>query len=444
VNVCVLGLWHLGAVTTACLAEAGHSVVGIDFDLDVVEELKSGKMPVFEPGLVELTAKGVQEKRLRFSTDIAGACVGSDIVWVTYDTPVDENDEADVEFVLERVRRTFPHLKDGALVLVSSQVPVGTVRRMERLCSESFPDKRISFACSPENLRLGSAISAFNSPDRIIAGYRTEADRRLLSELFHPISENIEWMSVESAELTKHAINAFLATSVVFINEISAISGAAGADAGEVERGLKSESRIGPKAYLKPGAAFAGGTLARDIAFLNAYGQQHGVPTHFLTAVRTSNDAHKKWIQRKLLSIHPLLDGRIISVWGLTYKPNTDTLRRSSAVELCRWLARQGAVVKAHDPAVKNIPDDLRQKILLCTSAEATLEKSSALIIATEWPDYKEIQIRQLEENMQKTIVIDPTGFLEGGIGQAPTVRYFKVGKAYPQDSSRQTIKEPK
>ena len=414
-NVAVVGLWHLGTVTAACLAAAGHRVVGLDFDERTVQRLQAGQPPVAEPGLDAL----LKSANLSFTTDIAEAVGDAHVVWITYDTPVDEDDRADVEFVVERATQLLPHLRDGTLVIVSSQLPVGTVRRLEEACL----NKTVSFACSPENLRLGKAIEVFTKPDRVIVGVRREADRARINELFRPFTDRIEWMSVESAEMTKHALNAFLATSVAFINEIAAVCEQVGADAKEVERGLKSEARIGPKAYLSPGGAFAGGTLARDIQFLTKVGAQHHVPTHLLASVKTSNDAHRQWMRRTLEALLGSLAGKTIAVWGLTYKPGTDTLRRSSAIELCQWLVQQGARVRAHDPAIKTLPVELAKIIELAPSPADAVTGTAALVVATPWPDY-------LTVNVAPPIVVDPNRFLAKTLGNNPRIRYAAVGKA--------------
>ena len=429
-NVCVLGLWHLGTVTAACLASVGHQVVGLDFDPATVQELQAGQPPLFEPGLAELVKRGLADKRLRFTTDVADALRDAEIVWVAYDTPVDEEDHADVEFVVERVARMFPHLEGGTLVLVSSQLPVGTTRRLEQAYSATYPDKPVSFACSPENLRLGKAINAFTQPDRIVVGIRSEADRERISAFLKPISDRIEWMSVESAEMTKHALNVFLATSVTFINEVAVLCEQVGADAKEVERGLKSESRIGPKAYLGPGAAFAGGTLVRDVEFLKQIGAQHHVPTHLIAAVRASNDEHRHWQRRKLQAMFGNLLGKRVAVWGLTYKPGTDTLRCSGSVELCEWLAAQGVHVMAHDPAVKTLPPELTQTMRLCATPLDALQTADALVIATEWQDYQAISTDAIVSVMQTPWIVDANRFLAKTLGVDSRVRYIAVGKA--------------
>ena len=255
-KVCVLGLWHLGTVTAACLASGGHHVIGLDFDETVITSLKKGQPPLFEPGLEDLVKKGIQSGTLDFSTDPAQAVSEAKVIWVAYDTPVDDDDSADVDYVTERVARIFRYLKSGQEVLISSQLPVGTSAHLEKLFAIARPDVQISFSYSPENLRLGKAISVFTQPDRVVIGTRSENSRKIFSELLSPFTDHIEWMSVEFAEMTKHALNAFLATSVTFINEIASICEQVGADAKEVERGLKSEFAHWTKSLSGPWWSF--------------------------------------------------------------------------------------------------------------------------------------------------------------------------------------------
>ena len=257
-KISVVGLWHLGTVTAACLASVGQQVIGFDFDKNVIAALQSGQPPIFEPGLEALVSAGLQSGHLRFSSD-PEVVSSAEVVWISYDTPVDDDDRADTEFVMDRVRQLFPHFRAGMVVLISSQLPVGSTRRLAREYAVAFPDQPLTFACSPENLRLGKAIEVFLHPDRVVIGIDAQADRGQLTAMLASITDRIEWMDIESAEMTKHAINAFLALSVTFANEIARLCELVGADAKAVERGLKSEARIGPKAYLGPGAAFAGG-----------------------------------------------------------------------------------------------------------------------------------------------------------------------------------------
>jgi UDPglucose 6-dehydrogenase len=423
VKVCVAGLWHLGIVTAACVAGAGHDVVGFE-DEPTVARLREGTLPLFEPGLEELVQEVVSGGRLRFTADPSDALDDADVLWIAYDTPVDDDDHADVEFVVRRARRLLEAASPTTVTLVSSQIPVGTTRRLETFA-------RGPIAYSPENLRLGNAIAAFRQQERIVVGIRPPADRVRIDALLSPFCERIEWMGVESAELTKHGLNAFLATSIAFANELAVVAEHVGADAREVERGLKTDARIGSRAYLKGGAAFAGGTLARDIEFLTVIGEREHILTYLLRAVRVSNDAHKKWAWQALATlVGDDLERHTIGVWGLVYKPGTDTLRRSSSVELCKELAGAGAHVRAHDVAVHSVPEELRGVLTLCGTPLEAAADASALVVATEWPVYRDIAADGLVTAMRTPNVVDPGGFLSDTLGSFEAIRYATVGRA--------------
>ena len=404
-KICVKGLWHLGSVTAACLASVGHKVVGLDPGAATIASLKRGKAPLFEPGLDDLLLAGISKGALTFSCDPSEALSEAEVLWVAFDTPVDDEDKADVVFVQKQIQIALKYLADGAVVLVSSQMPVGSMRELEAFANLHMPSKRLNFACSPENLRLGKALEVFLKPDRIVVGVRNTETRRILENLLASITDRVEWMSIESAEMTKHAINAFLATSVTFANEIAAICELVGADAKDVERGMKTEARIGPRAYVSPGGPFAGGTLARDIAFLRIESEVHQLSTPLLSAVRLSNDEHKNWVRRKLQHHFGALDGVAITIWGLTYKPGTDTLRRSLAVELCDWLLVQGAKVSVFDPAVKQLPERWVGKVNHYLTALDAVAQAKALVIGTEWPEFKTVT-SELESRAQAGLVV--------------------------------------
>jgi UDPglucose 6-dehydrogenase len=426
-NIGVLGLWHLGSVTAACLAAQGHRVVGLDFDEARVANLREGIAPIFEPGLEELISRGLYSGNLRFSSAASDA-KDLDVLWVTYDTPVDDDDNADADFVMARIGQVLPQMRTETLVLVSSQLPVGSVRRLEQIAALNCGVRQLRVAYCPENLRLGNAVNDFLHPSRIVVGVRSNQDKELLHGLLSSITESLEWMSVESAEMTKHAINAFFATSIAFANEIASICESVGADAKEVERGLKTESRIGPRAYLSPGAAFAGGTLARDVALLDRTARVHGMLTPLLSSVLPSNDAHKLWVRRKLRAHFADLSQATVAVWGLTYKPGTDTLRRSMSVELCDWMIREGAKVHVHDPMVKKLPADWCDAVERYDDPVAAVQGADALVVATEWPVYRGISAEQLLQGSSHLLVLDANRFL---INLAPTegrLSYFAVG----------------
>jgi UDPglucose 6-dehydrogenase len=423
-RVTVLGLWHLGCVTAACLAEAGHRVTGLDFDERIIGDLKQGKPPLHEPGLAELIQACAARGSLTFTSDAAAALCDTDVLWVAFDTPVNDDDEADVAWVRRQIDAVAVHLPAEAVVLTSSQVPVGFTAGLEKTWRQRGP----RFAVSPENLRLGKALDCFRKPERIVVGCREEATRRLLGDLLKPFSENIVWMTVESAEMTKHALNAFLATSVTFINELARICEAVGADCKQVERGLKSESRIGPKAYLSPGAAFAGGTLARDIRFLIDLSTRGDVSAPLFRGVWDSNHVHKAWVRNQVAALLDGVELPVVALLGLTYKPGTSTLRRSSSVELGRWLHHQGVCVKGHDPAIQRLPADLETVLQLGASPATVLAGADVAVVATEWPEFKELQADLFAQLMRRPRVIDQNHFLAAVLAGDPRIHYRATG----------------
>lgn len=434
-TIAVVGLWHLGVVIAACLAEAGFTVVGVDPVPEVVDSLNRDRLPVDEPGLMELVRDMRAAGRLTVTTASAEAIAAASLIWIAFDTPVDEEDRSDVESVLARSAEVLAHAARGALVVLSAQLPVGSAAALSRRMAEAGRDD-LHYACVPENLRLGRALETFRRPDRYVAGVRSDEDRARLAAVLDRFGSPVQWMGVESAEMTKHALNAFLATSVAFINEVAAICEAVGADASDVARGLKSEERIGPRAYLAPGDAFAGGTLARDIRFLSRLARERDLTAEVVEGVAASNAEHRNWSRRALIRLlHTSsgngksgLVGRRIAVWGLTYKPGTNTLRRSSALELCRWLAAERASVQAYDPAISALPAGEPDAIELVATPAAALEGADALVVCTPWPEFRRVPADAVAGSMAHPVVVDPGGHLYATLGQTAAVRYLRVG----------------
>lgn len=400
----IYGLYHLGSVTAASLAQQFEGIVGLDED---VKEISLGKAPLFEPGLDALLQEGLQKKHLGFTNDLE-VIRESDFLWVCFDTPVDEKDRADVLFVEEKVIETFPYLEDGTIVLISSQLPVGTVRKLQKKYRKDFPGKSVYFACSPENLRLGSALKAFAKQERIVIGSDPDFPKERLETFLKPFAEELLWVSIESAEMTKHALNTFLALCVTYTNELATICEQVGADAFEVEKALRMEPRVGKKAFIRPGEAFGGGTLARDVNFLTGKGKTHSLKTELLNAILKSNDHHKLWGIHRLKERLGELKGKKIALLGLAYKPETSSIRRSTALHLCRTLLSEGAIVQAYDPQVKQLPESY-SPVKMCDSLKEALEGAGGVIIGTEWKVFQGI----LPEQLQGKVIIDQTGFLK-------------------------------
>ncbi len=422
-KIAVVGLWHLGTVTAAGLAAAGHDVVAID-DAAIVEEIAHLRLPVDEPGLAELIAAERAAGRLTFAAHPSAAS-GAELVWICYDTPVDDDDRPDVASVIERASAFLAAFDGAAVVAVSSQLPVGSIAELERRAGSA----RFCFASIPENLRLGSAIAYFRAPDRFVVGVRDARARATIERAIGSFAPSIVWVSVESAEVTKHAINAFLATSVAFANELASVCERVGADAREVERGLKSDVRIGPKAYLRAGEAFAGGTLARDLSFLATLGDREQLALEQIRATAASNERHRRWTAERVAEATRGIAAPRAAILGLVYKPGTNTLRASTAVALARALRDGGAAVSAYDPAIAAGDARLGSIATVVASAAEALDGADVAVIATAWPAFREIDVA-LFERMRHPVVVDPARFLEDRLADAHAVRYVGFGRS--------------
>ncbi len=419
-HVTVLGLWHLGSVTAACLAHH-HRVTGVDFDATVIAGLRAGRAPLHEPGLDALLTAGLASGQLDFAAE-AEAVTATDVLWVCFDTPVDDDDRSDLDWVHQRLARVLPLLRPATIVLISSQLPVGTCAQL----AKAHP--LLHFACSPENLRLGKAIEAFAQPARIIVGTSSAQVRATLEKMLSPIGAPLVWLRTASAEMVKHALNSFLALSVAYINEIAALAETVGADAQEVAAGLKSDPRIGQRAYLGPGGPFAGGTLARDVVTLTQLGQTQNLPLALIPAIKESNDRHRGWAFRKIQGALKGIPQPVVAVLGLAYTPNTSTLRRSAAVELCRQLLAANIQVQAFDPLIRTT-DTAHADLPLSASAAAALRGAHAVVICTEWPEFRDYPWPALLAGMARPLVIDANRLIEKAVAPIPGASYLTVGR---------------
>jgi UDPglucose 6-dehydrogenase len=428
-KVCVYGLWHLGTVTAACLASRGIATIGLAETAEAAAKLNSGNAPLFEPGLDALLKQGLQADMLSFTDDVAAAVSSSGLLWVSFDTPIDDDDIADVDYVLDRVRGTFSYLKDGSVVLISSQLPVGSSAVLERDFTKVANGRRVSFACSPENLRLGDAIRVFTQPERVVVGTRSDHARRVIEPILEPFCDTLLWTRVESAEMVKHALNSYLATCVTFTNEIASICESVAADMSEVETALRLDPRIGKKAYVRAGAAFGGGTLARDVQFLKEIARNHGTRIPVLAAVLESNDHHKSWVVQHLRRQLGTLEGKTVGVLGLAYKAGTNAIRRSVAIEVIEQLIADGADVIVYDPQVATLPEPLNSAVTIAGSTDAVFQSSEGVVLATEWPEFRELDFATLARGMKRPLLIDQNAFVAGQIAGVSGLDYIVAGK---------------
>jgi len=424
-NILVVGLWHLGCVTAACLAKK-HRVIGYDPSPQAVDDLKLGKPPLYEPHLVEALVDAGVLGSLSFTSDLASAVHKSDAIYIAFDTPVDKDDKVDLSPVENALAEATQHMRDGQLVIVSSQVPVGTCRRLHAKILAA--GKNVGFCYTPENLRLGTALEAFMKPERIVFGVSDMSLQGKLEEIFAGVSGERIYMSLQSAEMVKHAMNSYLALMISFSGEISNLCEQTDANAIPVMDALRKERRVSPNAPLSPGLGFGGGTLARDLQILRGIGKEKGIATPMLDATFNSNRERMDYVRQRLSFALGGLAGKEVAFFGLTYKPNTDTLRRSLALDVIDSLKSSGARVRAYDPAIKS-QVSTHPEVKVCLSPSEAAAGADAIVITTAWDEFKSLDYSLLARSMKQPVIIDARNILFEKPGSE--IRYFGVGVTY-------------
>jgi len=425
-KITVFGMWHLGCITAAGLAELGYKVIGTDFDKKVVEELSHGRPPIFEPGLEELLKKHIEKKNLTFDFDKKTSLKDADFIFVTFDTKVDKHDKVDLSDIRQAANEVAHHIKTGSIVVVSSQVPVGTCSGLKETISKKTKSK-FDICYLPENLRLGEAINSFLKPDRIVIGANNADTLEKVKKLFEPLECEKITMSIESAEMTKHALNAYMAACISFINEISDICELSGASALDVVKALKTDKRVSPYAPINPGLGFSGGTLARDVQVLRSYGDVKDHDTKLLDAIMEVNNRRKHLVFNKLKNLFEDITSIQVGILGLTYKPGTDTLRRSLSLEIARELISRGVTVRAYDPKIRTQISEL-PKLKVCKEIEEVAKGSDVLVMITEWPEFKNLPLGKIKTLMKRPIFIDTKNFLDPEKFKKLNFKYIGVG----------------
>lgn len=433
-RVVMIGTGYVGLVSGACFAEFGAEVTCVDVDLAKVARLRAGEIPIYEPGLQALVAKNVRDGRLAFSTDLA-ACVGhADLVFIAVGTPSRRGDGfADLSFVHEAARQLAPLLQGYTVVVDKSTVPVGTARNVARLIRELNPDADFEMASNPEFLREGAAISDFMRPDRVVLGVESPRAEKLLRELYRPlnlIETPIVVTGLESAELIKYAANAFLATKISFINEISTLCEAVGADVHAVAKGMGMDKRIGGK-FLHPGPGYGGSCFPKDTQALVRIAQENGVSSRIVEAVIEVNAAQKARMIKKIReAIGGSEAGRTLGVLGLTFKPETDDMRDAPALSILPPLMEKGARILAHDPQGRHEAETLLPSGIEYTSDPyEVFREADAVVLMTEWNLYRGMDMQRAGAVMRHRTFIDLRNVHERDAMEALGFSYHCVGR---------------
>jgi UDPglucose 6-dehydrogenase len=410
-RVAMIGTGYVGLVSGACFADFGHDVTCVDKDTGKIAALTRGEVPIYEPGLTELVAANARAGRLKFTNDLSGAVKGAEAVFIAVGTPSRRGDgHADLSFVYDAAREIAGALGGFTVVITKSTVPVGTGDEVERIIREARPKTEFAVVSNPEFLREGAAIQDFKHPDRVVVGSIEPRARDVMTELYRPLYLNrspIMFTDRRTAELIKYAANAFLATKITFINEIADLAEKVGADVQEIARGIGLDNRIGSK-FLHAGPGFGGSCFPKDTVALLKTGLDHETPLRIVEAVVAVNDARKRAMARKVAAaLGGELRGKTIAVLGLTFKPNTDDMREAPSIPLITALQDMGAKVRAYDPTGVEQAKPLLSNVAFCKDTYDCAQGASALVIVTEWEQFRALDFARLKKVMERPVLVD-------------------------------------
>jgi UDPglucose 6-dehydrogenase len=431
VNITVIGTGYVGLVVGACLAETGNPVVCADLDRAKIEGLQKNVLPIYEPGLDDYVARNQSQGRLRFTTDVPAAISTADVVFIAVGTPPDEDGSADLRHVLAVADQIGQHMTRELVIVTKSTVPVGTASKVASVVSKhaKYPFHMCS---NPEFLKEGAAIDDFMKPDRVVIGVDSDHARGAMAELYAPFvrtGKPIIFMDIPSAEMTKYAANAMLATRISFMNEIANLCERVGADVDNVRKGIGSDARIGP-AFLFPGPGYGGSCFPKDVKALVRTAKECNVPLRVLSSVEDANDVQKHRLFEKLKGVLGEMRGRRVAVWGLAFKPNTDDMREAPALVLIEELLEAGAEVVAHDPvAMHETKRRIGDRISYAETNYAALTEADALVIVTDWNEYRHPDFGRIKETLKNPIVVDGRNLYDRRKMTALGFTYASIGR---------------
>jgi len=432
-KITVIGTGYVGLVTGACFADAGNHVLCLDLNQQKIQQLNEGRIPIFEPGLEPIVRRNRDAGRLMFSTDVAASVAHGDLQLIAVGTPPGEDGSADLQHVLAAARAIGRHMRAYKLIVTKSTVPVGTADKV-REAVKAETKVPFSVVSNPEFLKEGAAVEDFMRPDRVIIGAEDGRAISLLRQLYQPFQRNHERimvMSVRSAELTKYAANAMLATRISFMNELANLAESIGADIEEVRRGIGSDPRIGYQ-FLYPGAGFGGSCFPKDVKALRRTAAEAGRPLRVLGAVEEVNDAQKHVMGQKIGKRLGSLKGKCVAVWGLAFKANTDDMREAASLTLIADLTAAGARVRAYDPAATHEAKNIFQgdhNVQIVDSAMAALEGADVLAVVTEWQEFRSPDFDAIKAHLKTPAIFDGRNLYDPVVLKDMGIEYFPIGR---------------
>ena len=428
-DISIIGTGYVGLVAGACFAELGNKVTCVDNDMSKIELLKKGGIPIFEPGLEGLVQKNTKAGRLSFTTDLKSSVKASEIVFIAVGTPSKPNGEADLSFVEGVAREIADSIGKYTIVVEKSTVPVETGDKVAATINAAGVDHKLfDVVSNPEFLREGSAIEDFMKPDRIVIGTNSEKAKKIMAELYAPLKAEMVFTDIRSAEIIKHASNSFLATKISFINAVSRICELSGADVEKVALGMGLDKRIG-KQFLKAGLGYGGSCFPKDVdAFIKIAGKQ-GYDFKFLKAVQEINKEQRQHFIRKVEEAMWNLNGKTIGVLGLSFKPNTDDMREAPSVEIISSLQKEGAKINAYDPVAEEKSAGLMKGIILKKNALEVFENADAVLVLTEWPEFRKIDLKMAKSKMKTPLIIDGRNLFGKEEMAEMGFRYVSIGR---------------
>jgi UDPglucose 6-dehydrogenase len=440
-KISVIGTGYVGLVTGTCFAETGNHVICVDIDAAKVEKLRGGQITIFEPGLEVLFKRNLKEGRLHFTTSLAEAVEGSDVIFLALPTPPGEDGSADLSYVLGVAGEIGKMLKDYRVIIDKSTVPVGTADLVHAAVARNYSGD-FDVVSNPEFLREGVAVDDFMKPDRVVIGCSSDRARKMMSELYAPFVRQgnpILFMDERSAELTKYAANSFLATKISFMNEIAQLCERMGADVDMVRMGVGADERIG-KRFLFPGIGYGGSCFPKDVKALVHSADKVGYDFKILKAVEDVNAIQKKTLMPRIRKAFPSLNGVKFALWGLAFKPNTDDIREAPALELIDELTAAGAHVVSFDPeAMPNVQRQIGDKVAYASGLYEALEGADALIIATEWPEFRTPDFNKIRSLMKGRTIFDGRNVFDLETVKKEGFTYYSIGRADVEQNREST-----